>query len=169
MWVKSEYAGEVAVLSTWLCALLPWSFSTFQTSVGSQASVTAIWIRFFPGRFLYLRGAIQRGESPWNWVWEVPEFVATQGETTAAYVWILAVVVFLLPFAFSIFYYFEEERVEDWEYDQVRIIGGLLVASGLLLLASSGLLFVNQSGNTFPIGSLIQMGLGVILLRAERT
>ena len=27
MWVRSEYAGELAVLSAWLCALLPWSVS----------------------------------------------------------------------------------------------------------------------------------------------
>lgn len=169
MWVKSEYAGEVAVLSTWLCALLPWSVSVFRSTFDSGEAVNAVWLRFLPGRFLYVFGAVERGGSPWNWVWEVPGFVASQGETTASYVWIAGAVVFLLPLALSIVYYADEARVESWPFDAVRALGGLLVASGALLGVSSVLLFQNQTGTTVPIGTLVQLGLGVILLRAERT
>ena len=27
MWVRSEYAGELAVLSTWVCGLAPWAMT----------------------------------------------------------------------------------------------------------------------------------------------
>lgn len=168
MWVKSEYAGEVAVLSTWLCALLPWSVSVFQETFGSAGTVNAVWLRFLPGRFLYVFGAIERSGSPWNWVWEVPGFVASRGETIAGYVWVAGTVVFLLALALSIAYYLDEARVESWRLDPVRTLGGLLVASGVLLLVASGLLVSEQAGTTVPVGTVVQLGLGVSLLRAER-
>jgi uncharacterized protein (TIGR04206 family) len=169
MWVKSEYAGEVAVLSTWLCALLPWSVSVFQASAGQGPSVTAVWLRFLPGRFLYLLGALQRGEGPWDWAWEVPGFVASRGETLAAFAWLAGAIVFLLPLALSLVYYLDEERVESWDMDPVRFLGTLLVISGSLLVVASSLLFLDQAGTTVPVGTLIQLGLGVALLRVERT
>lgn len=167
MWVKSEYAGEVAVLSTWLCALLPWSVSVFRASA-EGVSVTAIWLRFLPGRFLYLFGPLRRGEGPWDWAWEVPGFVASRGETLAAFAWLAASVVFLLALALSLAYYVDEARVESWRIDPVRALGVLLVSSGALLLVASGLLFFEQAGTTVPVGTAIQLGLGVVLLRAER-
>lgn len=169
MWVKSEYAGEVAVLSTWLCALLPWSVSVFQESFDSGASVTAVWLRFLPGRFLYLFGAIERAEGPWDWAWEVPGFVASQGETLAAFAWLAGATLFLFPLALSIVYYLDEQRVESWGIDPVRSLGRMLVISGSLLLVASGVLFFEQSGTTLPVGTLIQLGLGIVLLRAEQT
>ena len=168
MWVKSEYAGEVAVLSTWLCALLPWSVSVFQVSLDGGSSVTAIWLRFLPGRFLYLLGAIQRSEGPWDWAWEVPGFVASQGETLAAFAWLAGALIFLAPLALSFIYYFDEQRVESWDMDPVRSLGTLLVISGSLLLLASGLLVLDQAGTTVPVGTVIQLGLGIVLLRAER-
>ena len=168
MWVKSEYAGEVAVLSTWLCALLPWSVSVFQASVGQGSSVTAVWLRFLPGRFLYLLGPLQRSEGPWDWAWEVPGFVASEGETLAAFAWLAGAIVFLVPLALSLVYYVDEQRVESWRIDPVQSLGALLVVSGSLLLVASGLLVFDQAGTTVPVGTLIQVGLGVVLLRAER-
>lgn len=164
MWVKAEYAGEVAVLSTWLCGLLPWSVSLLQVQ-----NVTAIWFRFHPGRFLYVFGVVERGGSPWNWVWEVPGFVASRGEALASYAWIGGVAVFLVALALSVAYYLDEERVEAGRVDPVRALGGLLVASGVALLAASGLLFQHQAGTTVPVGTVIQLGLGAVLLRVERT
>lgn len=169
MWVKSEYAGEVAVLSTWLSALLPWSVSLFRESFGPAGAVNAVWLRFLPGRFLYVFGAVERSGSPWNWVWEVPGFVASQGETTASFVWLAGSALFVFPLALSIVYYLDEARVESWGFDPVRALGGLLVASGTLLFVASVLLFVNQTGMTFPVGTMVQLGLGIVLLRAERT
>ena len=161
MWVKSEYAGEVAVLSTWLCALLPWSVSLLTIK-----GATAVWIRFLPGRFLYVFGVPTN--RPFRWVWEIPGFVSTRGEVLSAYVWLAGAVVFLLPLGLSVLYYVREDYVDSWDYDPVRLMGGLLVTSGGLLFVASAMLWWFTT-TTLPIGSLIQMGLGVVLLRAERT
>lgn len=168
MWLRSEYAGEVAVLSTWLCALLPWSVSVFRQSVGAAGTVTAVWLRFLPGRFLYVLGALNRPGPPWNWVWEIPGFVASGGETVASYVWIAGTVVFVPALVLSVVYYVDEDRIESWPVDPVRTLGGLLTASGGLLLVASVLLFADQSGTTVPVGAAVQFVLGVALLRAER-
>ncbi len=161
MWVKSEYAGEVAVLSTWLSALMPWSVSFLQVGDGS-----AIWLRFLPGRFLFIRNLGL--PSRFDWVWEVPRFVGSSGEQLATYAWLAGVALFLVPFLYSVVYYLDEQRVEAWRFDPVRTLGGLLVASGVLLLAASGLLWANQT-TTLPIGTLVQLGLGGILLSVDRT
>lgn len=175
MWVKSEYAGEVAVLSTWVCALLPWSVSLFQRDLGSAGTLSAVWIRFLPGRFLYVFGPVRRAQSPWDWAWEVPGFVATRGEALAGYVWLAGVALSLVALALSVVYYLDEDRVEAWEperlpreFDPVEALGALLVATGGALLVASGLLVWYQSGVTVPVGALLQLALGGLLLRVER-
>jgi uncharacterized protein (TIGR04206 family) len=168
MWVKSEYAGELAVFATWVCGLLPWSVTVFQRELESGA-LTAVWIRFLPGRFLYVFGLGFSSNSPYRWVWEVPEFVATGGETVASYVWLAGVGVFLLAFFLSVAYYVDKERVESWRIDPARLLGGLLVATGAVLVVASVILWRSQSGVIVPVGALFQLGLGTVLLRVERT
>jgi uncharacterized protein (TIGR04206 family) len=167
MWVKSEYAGELAVFATWVCALLPWSVTVFQRELES-GSLSAVWIRFLPGRFLYVFGIGFASDSPYRWVWEVPEFVATGGETAASYVWLAGVGVFLVAFFLSLAYYLDEERVESWRVDPVRLLGGLLVATGTILFVASAILWRAQSGVIVPVGTVFQLGLGAVLLRVER-
>lgn len=168
MWVKSEYAGALAVFSTWVCALLPWSVTVFQQEMGG-GPVTAVWIRFLPGRFLYVFGLGLPSDSPYRWVWGVPEFVATRGERIASYVWLAGAAIFGLAFLVSILYYVTEERVESWRVDPVRLLGGLLVATGVVLAVSTVVLWRFQGGVVVPIGVLFQLGLGAVLLRVDRT
>ncbi|MFT4923048.1 MAG: hypothetical protein ACI8XM_002270 [Haloarculaceae archaeon] len=167
MWVRSEYAGELAVLSTWLAALLPWSVTVFQPDVG-QADLTAVWIRFLPGRFLYVFGLGFSEESPYRWVWEVPGFVATSGETLGSYVWLAGVAVFVVALGISIVYYLDEERAEAWRFDPVNLLGGLLAVAGGVLLVATGVYGLSQGGIVFPIGAIFQVGFGVLLLRVDR-
>jgi uncharacterized protein (TIGR04206 family) len=94
--------------------------------------------------------------------------VASQGETVASYVWLVGTAVFAFAFALSVAYYLDEARVESWRLDPVRTLGGLLVTSGAVLLLASGLLLSEQAGTTVPVGTILQLGLGVSLLRAER-
>jgi len=163
MWVRSEYAGELAVLSTWLSTLLPWSVTLFD-----RAGIVAVYIRFLPGRFLYIFGADLPGEErPFLFVWEVPGFVATQGETWAAYAALAGALVFLLPLGLSVAYYAREARVEAL-LDPVRTLGWLLVTSGLVFGAAFALLWRFQGGTTVPVGALFQIALGVVLLKTER-
>jgi len=164
MWVRSEYAGELAVLSTWLSALLPWSLTLFDRS-----GIVAVYIRFLPGRFLYIFGADLPGEErPFLFVWEVPGFVATQGETLASYAALAGVLVFLAPLTLSVFYYLQEARVESL-VDPVRTLGWLLIASGLVFSVALALLWRFQAGTAVPVGALFQLGFGVVLLNTERT
>lgn len=169
MWVKSEYAGALAVVSTWVCALLPWSVTLFQRELESGATVTAIWIRFLPGRFLYVFGFGFPSDSPYRWVWEVPGFVATRGETLASYVWLAGAAVFAVAFVASLLYYADEERVETWRVDPVRLLGWLLILTGAVLFGAVALLLRFQGGLAVPVGVLFQLGLGAVLLRVERT
>jgi len=168
MWVKSEYAGALAVVSTWVCGLLPWSVTLFQEELEPGVSVTAVWIRFLPGRFLYVFGIGFSEDSPYRWVWEVPEFVGTRGETIASYVWLAGVAVFAVAFVVSVLYYAAEEWVESWPVDPVRLLGVLLVATGVLLAAAVAVLVRFQAGIALPVGVFFQLGLGAVLLRVER-
>jgi uncharacterized protein (TIGR04206 family) len=169
MWVKAEYAGALAVVSTWVCALLPWSVTFVRRDLDSGGPVTAVWLRFLPGRFLYVFGIGLADDSPYRWVWDVPDFVATRGETLASYVWLAGAVVFALAFVLSLLYYADEKRVESWQVDPVRLLGGTLVATGTVLSLGVTLLWRFQGGVVLPIGTLFQLGLGAVLLRVERT
>ncbi len=169
MWVKSEYAGALAIVSTWLCALLPWSVTLFQEDVGPDVALAAVWIRFLPGRLLYLSGVGPGEKSPYRWVWEVPGFVATRGEALAGYVWLAGAAVFAVAFAVSLLYYVRETWVESWRVDPVRLLGSLLFMTGLVLSAAVVVLWRFQSGVVVPVGVLFHLGLGGVLLQADRT
>ena len=165
--VRTKYSGELAVLSTWLCALLPWSVSvgTFDFS-GTMVSV--VWLRFLPFRFLYILGGSLPGEAPFLPVWAVPDFVGTAGESTAAWLWIGGVVLFIVPFVLSIAYYLAEERVEAaLPVDPVRLQGALLLLVGLVLAAATAVLFSSLPGATLPLGTLFLVIFGLVLLRLE--
>ena len=169
MWVKSEYAGPLAVVSTWLCALLPWSVTLFQEELEPGGEVFAVWIRFLPGRLLYLFGVGFGNESPFRWVWEVPGFVASRGETVAGYVWIVGTAVFAVAFAVSLLYYLRESWVESWPVDPVGLLGGLLVLTGLVLTVAVVVLWRFQAGIVVPVGVFFHLGLGGVLLQVDRT
>jgi len=162
MWVRSEYAGELAVLSTWLAGLLPWSVTLF-----SEGGITAVTIRFLPFRFLYVLGVSLPGERPFLFVWQVPGFVASDGVTLASRAWLVGAAAFLLPFGLSVAYYLREEAVEA-RLDPVRALGGLLVLVGLVLAAAFALLWRHQAGLNVPVGVPVLLVLGAVLLRTER-
>lgn len=162
---RTKYGGELAVLLTWLCALLPWSI-TAGTLPGTDVAV--LWIRFLPLRFLYILGASVPGQKTLLPVWEVPGFVGTAGETTAAWIWIAGTVLFLVPLAISVVYYLDRDRVESFDLDPVRVQGALLVGVGLVFAVATGLLWQETPGATVPVGTLFFFVFGVILLRLER-
>jgi uncharacterized protein (TIGR04206 family) len=164
-WVKSEYAGELAVLATWLVALAPWSVSVFQVS-----SLTVVALRFLPFRFQFIFGATLENERPFLWAWEVARFQESPELTLAGTLGFAALGLFVLPFALSLYYYFEEERVgARLPLDPVRLFGILL---GLVALASLGAtaLFARYfPGVTFPLGALLAALFAYLLLTIERT
>lgn len=161
--VRTKYAGELAVLSTWLCALLPWSFT-----VASQRGQTLIHLRFLPVQFMYGFG-FPIEPPPLLAVWQIPGFAASAGVTAAAWVWVLGSVLFLVPFALSVAYYLAEDRVTAaLPADPVRVLGGLLALVGLVFAVATYLLFRHQFGTTIPAGTVFLLLFGVLLLRVER-
>jgi len=163
--LRTKYGGELAVLLTWLCAFLPWSV-TAGTMPGTSVSV--LWIRFLPLRFLYILGADVSGQRPLLPVWEVPGFVGTGGETTAAWLWIAGAVLFLVPLGLSVVYYLDEARVEALPVDPVRLQGALLLLVGLVFTAATAVLWQETPGATLPVGAAFLLVFGAILLRVER-
>jgi len=130
MWARSEYAGELAVLATWLCALLPWSVTLL-----NPQGLTALTVRFLPLRLLYIFGAELPGERPLLFVWQVPGFVNRAGETLAAVAWLAGSAAFLVPLGLSVVYYLREEELEARV--TARLTFWLVAASAGLVLAAA--------------------------------
>ncbi|WP_435194376.1 DUF7549 family protein [Natronomonas sp. EA1] len=170
VWVRKEYAGELAVLSVWVSVLIPWSVS-YVTREG--ISLVVIRFPFFLFQFIFGAdlGALER---PFLTVNRAPAFES--GAVSQAYeVWLAAAVVFGLAFLLSVAYYALDERLETRftavhrALDPVRLLGGLLVVSGGLLLASAVMLVDAYAGLSVPLGAFFLLAFGGVLLRVERT
>jgi uncharacterized protein (TIGR04206 family) len=165
-WVRSEYAGELAVVSVWLTALLPWSVSFTRFA----PEVSRVVVRFHPFQFQFLFGADLGGlERPFLTVVSAREFPADPLVVEAYTVWLVAAAVFAVAFGLSVVYYVLEERLESGPVDPVRVLGGLLVLTGSLLTWSTWRLWTNFAGTTIPVGVLFCYVLGGVLLVVERT
>lgn len=163
-WVRSEYAGELAVVAAWVSALLPWSVSFF--SEGGK-SLVVVRFPFFLFQFLY--GLEIPGDGPFRTIPQMLRLASSTTNERAYLIWLVAAGVLGLALVLSVAYYAREELVESGPVDPVRVMGGLLLVGGLLLLASFVHLFVGSLGTTVPIGAILVVVLGVVLLRVERT
>lgn len=168
-WVDSEYAGELAVVSAWLAALLPWSVTVRSgTLLGQNASLVVV--RFPLAMFQFLFGPEVQGFDSFVPVWAAPGFTGSEAVTTAYTVWLAGGVLVTLAVAFSGLYYARDELVEARSpVDPVRVMGALLLPGGLLLFAAVVLLFQAQGGITVPIGAGLVPVLGGLLLVVKRT
>lgn len=172
MWVRSEYAGELSVLLTWASALIPWSIS-----LNAQEGITFVVVRFPLFAFQFLFGVrIRGGEVPFLPVYEAPSFPQGAGVAEAYAVWLAGGVVYLVAFVISLAYYTQDDTLEDTLHervharaDPVRLLGGLLLIGGLVLAASTVMLWESYLGLTVPLGSVFMIGFGALLLRVERT
>lgn len=160
MWVRSEYAGELAVLMTWLSALAPWAVTWISDLPG-------IFFWFHPVNLLFTPGVDLPGDRP-LWVWEFLGFAVYSGETFVTYFWLAGSAIVCVALVYSLVYYLKTERVESLGYDPVRVLGVLLLGSGLLLTAAFVILFQNHAGTTVPVGATFQIVFGIILLKTER-
>ncbi|WP_255195981.1 DUF7549 family protein [Halorarius litoreus] len=164
-WVRSEYAGELAVVAAWLSALLPWS-----VSVASRGGISFVVLRWPLFVFQFLFGVnLGAAEQPFLWVFQMPGTAANPTNLQAYYVWNAAAVALGLALVLSVVYYTREEQLEASPVDPVRLMGLLLTVGGVLLLASTVLLWQGFFGTTVPVGAVIVTLLGAMLVRVERT
>lgn len=164
-WVKSEYAGELAVLSTWLVAVAPWSVSVF-----GDGGITGVVFRFLPFRLQYLYGISIPNELKFIWAWEAMRFPAYTG--FAGTLWTVALLAFAVAFGASLYYYRSEAAFEErLPLDPVRLFGGLLGVVGLLTLGGTVLLNLSGgfAGTTVPVGALVGSILAGVLLTVDLT
>lgn len=163
-WVRTEYAGELAVVAAWVSALLPWS-----VSVASQGGISFVVVRWPLFVFQFLFGVdLGTAEQPFLTVAQMPAQAANPTNLQAYHAWLAAGVLVGLAVALSLVYYARESRVEAGPVDPVRLMGVLLTLAGALLVGSTVLLWRGYFGTTVPVGALIVLALGALLVRVER-
>lgn len=175
MWVKSEYAGELAVLSTWLSLFLPLNVSF--RPVGEFGEMLFLYFPFFQIQYTWLNieGSFsQAGLRLGDGIWiadpvSASLFYQTGSSFTANVAWAGAGALFLLAFALSLALYVAEERVENGPVDPVRTIGALLGLAGVAAVVSTALFWQNSIGTHLPVGTLVVLVLAGTLLTVDRT
>lgn len=176
VWVRSEYAGELAVLTTWFTALVPWNIH--YAPLSDAASV--LWIRFplLQVRYVFglelLRGTQIGLPVPPPLVDSTGFVVSAMGFqdnaqlTTGYEIWAVGALVYLLALGVSVAYYHDEERVEAWSVDPVRLLGGLLLLAAGAFGAATAFTYGVFPGVPIPLGTVIAGLFGLVLLTAER-
>ncbi|QLG62875.1 DUF7549 family protein [Halorarum salinum] len=173
VWVRSEYAGELAVVSTWFAALIPWN-----VLYGDAFGGSVLLVRFPLLEIQYAFGV------PFTEATSVRDPVsayrlqAGQPVADAYAAWLVGAALLAVALAVSAYYYREEERAESWPVDPVSVLGGLLVACGVVFAAASallvgGVLGVDLGGGgldgiSIPVGVAFYLAFGAVLLRAEQ-
>lgn len=166
MWVRSEYAGELAVLSAWLSALLPWSVSHANLGELDLFRIHFVFgfLQFVPG--IDLGQARQTGV----FVHRGPGFPEDATVALGYRLWLAAAVVFALVLVWSILYYVYDDRLEERSpLDPVRVMGLLLLATALPLTAATYYVTVGFVGVTVPVGVAFMYLFGGLLLTVDRT
>lgn len=195
MWVKSEYAGELAVLSAWVSMLVPWNVVR-HASAPFESTVVFLRFALFEVQFRFpTRIAINNTEGETSIVdasRALAEaypgsrvlgdlFVAVPPQTALFYeaprlqqaglVWSLSAMVFFGAFVLSLALYTNEAAVsEKLDVSEVRLMGALLLAGAVGSGVATVLYYLERPvvGTPIPVGVLVIGALGVVLLRTER-
>ncbi|MFB6303881.1 MAG: hypothetical protein ABEH47_01845 [Haloferacaceae archaeon] len=166
MWVRSEYAGELAVLSAWLGALVPWDVSV----VSDVAGGNAFFVRF---PFVEVRYALGLPAGRSTLLLDPVSALSFYRGTDVVVgyrAWAVGAAFVAAALVLSVVYYLREERLEAGPVDPVRLMGALLTGAGVsfgvaaYLIATRGLPAI-----PLPFGVVLLLVLGGVLLRVERT
>lgn len=165
VWVRSEYAGELAVLSAWLSAFIPWN-----VMLSSVAGGSVLFVRFPFVQVRYTYGVpFASGVA----VFDPLSAISFQSGNTIAVAyqaWAVGAGIFAVAFCFSIAYYLAEDRVEALPLDPVRLMGALLGLSGLGFAAATYLLVTRGfPGFPIPVGVVFLLVFAGVLLTIDRT
>ncbi|MFB6091531.1 MAG: hypothetical protein ABEK02_00810 [Haloquadratum sp.] len=165
VWVRAEYAGALAVVSTWLSALVPWNV-TYSTGVTGGA-VLFVRFPFFQVRYTFGVPVARRVS-----VADPLSAIAYQsGQTIQAayYAWGVGAAILAVAVGVAVAYYLREETLESGPVDPVRLLGALLSLSGLALAAATYLLVTRGfPGVPLPVGVVFLLAFGGVLLVVDR-
>ena len=165
VWVRAEYAGALAVVSTWLAALVPWNI-TYTPDV-SGGAVLFVRFPFFQIRYAFGVSLARRVavSDPLSAI----TFQAGQTIQIAYQVWAVGAGVLAVAVVVATVYYRYEEAVEAGPIDPVRLLGGLVGLSGVVLAAATYLLATRGfPGLPIPVGVVVLLVLGGVLLTIEQ-
>jgi hypothetical protein len=166
-WVRSEYAGELAVVAAWLAALLPWNM-TYTSIPGTEGS--ALYLRFPFLQVRYILGLKLADRLTVDHPIGALELV-TGAPEILYYLWIAGAVVVLLAVLLSFVMYADEAAVERrLPVHPVRVMGALLGAAGLVLTTATAAIVTSGDfggGIPIPVGLVVLFLLAGVLLRAD--
>lgn len=189
-WVKSAYAGELAVISAWIAALTPWSMTlqpdaplrsivfvvrwpllelqiraaSTVTIDGEPLAVGDAIAQVYPGTHL-LGGAYLTHPI------DAATFYGRETLELGSIAWAVGAVCVLVALALSIAMYRDEAGTrEHLPYDEVRIMGVVLGAAAVGFGVATVLYFRASEalGYPIPIGVIVVGALATVLLRIER-
>ena len=166
VWVRSEYAGPLAVVLTWLSALLPWNV-TYSPDV-SGGSVLFVRFPFFQIRYAF--GVPFADAVAFSDPLSAVAFQSGNSIQLAYEVWVVGAAVLALALVVSVAYYAREETLETGPVDPVHLLGGLLGLGGVVLAAATYLLAARGfPGTPLPVGVAFYLAFSGLLLTADRT
>lgn len=172
VWVKSEYAGELAVVSAWLAALLPWYTSYVPEIDGLPGSVLFVRFPFAQIRFTFdvpLADAVDFRTIP-GILFPRADTLESGAIEVAYWVWYVGAALVAIAVLFSFAMYVDYDRlVESLPVHPVRVMGGLLTGAGAVLAGATALFYHHRVFEEYPvpIGLALLLVLGVSLLRVE--
>ena len=193
-WVRSEYAGEFAVISAWISMVLPWNIVYYSGVPTERINSLLFAVRFsilelqfrFPGEINLNGERIYTAAESFDALFSGIHVFASLFVTTppmaalhhdgymqwGSLAWTLGALALSASFAISIAFYLREDALQDrLSVDPVRLIGSLLGVATLALSAASVLYFFERdfAGIPIPVGVVVMGALSVALLRVERT
>ncbi|SNZ04451.1 hypothetical protein SAMN06269185_0565 [Natronoarchaeum philippinense] len=166
-WVRSEYAGELAVVAAWLAAVLPWNV-TYTGIPGTDLSALFLRFPFLQTRYIF---GLPRDDQRLFY-----DPVAALDQVSGVsemlyYLWIAGAAVVLLAVLLSFAMYAAEDAVEELSpVHPVRAMGGLLALATAFLTAATVAIATNGDfggGIPIPVGLVVLGSLAAVLLRAE--
>jgi hypothetical protein len=190
MWVRSEYANELAVLSAWLAMFVPWSGATHTEVHSSGLEGDIIFIRFPFFELQFRTPALVEVQGTTRELGMLEDtypgtelfgdtFATTPPSSVLFYdatlwqaslLWLVAAVGFALALLLSLALYFREEWVgATLPVSPVRLMGGLLGVGALGTAGASYFHYLARDTVGFPIpaGVLVVAVLAAVLLRTE--
>jgi uncharacterized protein (TIGR04206 family) len=163
VWVRSEYAPELAVAFAWLSAFIPWTVS--YATLPDLGSVAFVRFPLFQVRYAFgipFAEAVKVDSALAAW-----QFQAGQSIEAAYAAWLAGAAVLLATLALSAAMYVDLDRVAP--YRPVAVMGWLLgVAGGVFAVATYLLATRGFPSMVVPVGVVFLFAFALVLLTADR-